>query len=352
MMAEGSSTAGAISEFAASMLNSMGLSAERLDRGEQTSSSRSPRASCNSTSTAVTVADHRRWRGGTRGAAGSPPPPHQTVQRVRARRRAAARSGAGRDRRALAGRSTSLLAAGEPVPPRFGCRRRLGVRARGPGGVGAGAGEALRRRCRARTTSACGRTSPRGPLIVAVADGVSGAPRARPSGWRWRCAHATAAVAAPDSTPALRDLVLEDGVRSVRLGAGRRAARRRPRHARGPRCGGDASRRRSSSLRFPPARCAAPRVRVAAVVVRRPLVLRPRRSRPCIGGELGDEDLLGGAVKRSRVTPARATAAEGELGRPAAVLLLAHRWPGAAARRGGGEVGRDVRPRARACHRR
>ncbi len=36
MMAEGSSTAGAISEFAASMLNSMVSSAERLDRGEQT----------------------------------------------------------------------------------------------------------------------------------------------------------------------------------------------------------------------------------------------------------------------------------------------------------------------------
>jgi uncharacterized protein YegL len=36
MMTEGSSTAGAISEFAASMLNSMVSSAERLDRGEQT----------------------------------------------------------------------------------------------------------------------------------------------------------------------------------------------------------------------------------------------------------------------------------------------------------------------------
>jgi uncharacterized protein YegL len=36
MMADGSSTAGAISEFAASMLNSMVSSAERLDRGEQT----------------------------------------------------------------------------------------------------------------------------------------------------------------------------------------------------------------------------------------------------------------------------------------------------------------------------
>ena len=36
MVTEGSSTAGAISEFAASMLNSMVSSAERLDRGEQT----------------------------------------------------------------------------------------------------------------------------------------------------------------------------------------------------------------------------------------------------------------------------------------------------------------------------
>jgi len=36
MMAEGVSTAGAIAEFAASMLNSMVSSAERLDRGEQT----------------------------------------------------------------------------------------------------------------------------------------------------------------------------------------------------------------------------------------------------------------------------------------------------------------------------
>lgn len=36
MMTEGSSTAGAIAEFAASMLNSMVSSAERLDRGEQT----------------------------------------------------------------------------------------------------------------------------------------------------------------------------------------------------------------------------------------------------------------------------------------------------------------------------
>jgi hypothetical protein len=34
MMGEGSSTAGAIAEFAASMLNSMVSSAERLDRGE------------------------------------------------------------------------------------------------------------------------------------------------------------------------------------------------------------------------------------------------------------------------------------------------------------------------------
>jgi uncharacterized protein YegL len=36
MMTEGASTAGAIAEFAASMLNSMVASAERLDRGEQT----------------------------------------------------------------------------------------------------------------------------------------------------------------------------------------------------------------------------------------------------------------------------------------------------------------------------
>ena len=36
MMREGVSTAGAIAEFAASMLNSMVSSAERLDRGEQT----------------------------------------------------------------------------------------------------------------------------------------------------------------------------------------------------------------------------------------------------------------------------------------------------------------------------
>ncbi|HTX30634.1 MAG TPA: VWA domain-containing protein [Solirubrobacteraceae bacterium] len=36
MMRDGSSTAGAIAEFAASMLNSMVSSAERLDRGEQT----------------------------------------------------------------------------------------------------------------------------------------------------------------------------------------------------------------------------------------------------------------------------------------------------------------------------
>lgn len=36
MMTEGASTAGAISEFATSMLNSMVASAERLDRGEQT----------------------------------------------------------------------------------------------------------------------------------------------------------------------------------------------------------------------------------------------------------------------------------------------------------------------------
>ena len=36
MMAEGVSTAGAIAEFATSMLNSMVSSAERLDRGEQT----------------------------------------------------------------------------------------------------------------------------------------------------------------------------------------------------------------------------------------------------------------------------------------------------------------------------
>ena len=36
MMRDGSSTAGAISEFATSMLNSMVSSAERLDRGEQT----------------------------------------------------------------------------------------------------------------------------------------------------------------------------------------------------------------------------------------------------------------------------------------------------------------------------
>ena len=36
MMTQGASTAGAIAEFAASMLNSMVASAERLDRGEQT----------------------------------------------------------------------------------------------------------------------------------------------------------------------------------------------------------------------------------------------------------------------------------------------------------------------------
>jgi hypothetical protein len=36
IMSEGSSTAGAIAEFATSMLNSMVSSAERLDRGEQT----------------------------------------------------------------------------------------------------------------------------------------------------------------------------------------------------------------------------------------------------------------------------------------------------------------------------
>ena len=35
MMREGVSTAGAIAEFAASMLNSMVSSAERLDRGER-----------------------------------------------------------------------------------------------------------------------------------------------------------------------------------------------------------------------------------------------------------------------------------------------------------------------------
>ena len=36
MMTSGASTAGAIAEFAASMLNSMVASAERLDRGEHT----------------------------------------------------------------------------------------------------------------------------------------------------------------------------------------------------------------------------------------------------------------------------------------------------------------------------
>ena len=36
MMKDGASTAGAISEFATSMLNSMVASAERLDRGERT----------------------------------------------------------------------------------------------------------------------------------------------------------------------------------------------------------------------------------------------------------------------------------------------------------------------------
>jgi hypothetical protein len=36
MMLDGVSTAGAISEFAASMLNSMVSSAEQLDRGERT----------------------------------------------------------------------------------------------------------------------------------------------------------------------------------------------------------------------------------------------------------------------------------------------------------------------------
>ena len=36
MMTEGASTAGAIAEFAASMLNSMVASAERLDRGDHT----------------------------------------------------------------------------------------------------------------------------------------------------------------------------------------------------------------------------------------------------------------------------------------------------------------------------
>jgi hypothetical protein len=35
-MSQGASTAGAIAEFAASMLNSMVSSAERLDRGERT----------------------------------------------------------------------------------------------------------------------------------------------------------------------------------------------------------------------------------------------------------------------------------------------------------------------------
>ena len=107
MMAEGVSTAGAIAEFATSMLNSMVSSAERLDRGEQTIEFEKPEGFVAARrALAVTIGCGHGWRRcGARGAgrvADGPAAPSTRPPRVRdaAATPLAARPGAGDDRRA------------------------------------------------------------------------------------------------------------------------------------------------------------------------------------------------------------------------------------------------------------
>jgi hypothetical protein len=119
MMADGSCTAGAIAEFAASMLNSMVSSAESLDRGAQTIEFEKPEGFVQLHAPLV-------QRSGDASA------PHQAGTRAADDRRA------GADRGGAAGRLRAL-------PARHGCRWRRRLRAGGAGGIGAGAVQALRR---------------------------------------------------------------------------------------------------------------------------------------------------------------------------------------------------------------
>lgn len=269
-------------------------------------------------------------------AGSSPPPPHPAVQRESARVRRRSRLARGP---VVIGEPAAdiepLLAGAEPYRPDTvadgGTVFGLTVRAASVRGL------FKRYVGGARQDDLCLAVhEPSRTLVVAVADGVSGAARSH-VGAALAVRHATAAVLRGlEQDP--EELVWNDVFQQAAW-----ALIDEQRRSDGETRSGvpEAAAMLATTLTvavITAGASAAPRVRVAAVGDSPPLLLCDRDFSPLLGGELGDGGLIGGAVQALPRHAGSWTSAEGEL-TPGAVLLLATDGLALPLGDGSGEVG-------------